>query len=57
LEAWFAERYGAAGAVPFDTIYVNGSNSLQNRKTNGEDWKVLLTEEEFLQRMWEEADS
>jgi adenine-specific DNA-methyltransferase len=38
----------------FDTIYVNGSNNLPKLQKEGDTWKVRLTEEEFMKRMWEE---
>ncbi len=37
----------------FDTIYVNGSNNLPNLQQEGDTWKVRLTEEEFMKRMWD----
>jgi adenine-specific DNA-methyltransferase len=36
----------------FDKIYVNGDNTVENLKTGEERWKVVLTEEEFLRRMF-----
>lgn len=39
-----------------DVIYVNGSNNLPNLKQPQDTWKVRLTEEDFLARMWEEDD-
>ena len=38
----------------FDLIYVNGDNTLPNLRRDEEHWKVVLTEEEFLKRMFEE---
>ena len=38
----------------FDIIYVNGDNTLANQRRDDEHWKVLLTEEEFQKRMFEE---
>ncbi len=35
------------------TIYVNGSNNLPNLRKDDENWKVRLTEEEFMKRMWD----
>lgn len=37
----------------FDKIYVNGDNTLPNIKTDEEHWKVVLIEEEFKKRMFE----
>ena len=38
----------------FDVIYVNGDNTLPNIKRDDEHWKVVLIEEEFTKRMFEE---
>ncbi|SFW36041.1 adenine-specific DNA-methyltransferase [Prevotellaceae bacterium HUN156] len=38
----------------FDLIYVNGDNTLPNLKRDEDHWKVVLTEEEFAKRMFEE---
>ena len=38
----------------FDVIYVNGDNTLPNLKRDEDHWKVVLTEEEFAKRMFEE---
>lgn len=38
----------------FDVIYVNGDNTLPNMRRDEEHWKVVLTEEEFAKRMFEE---
>ena len=38
----------------FDRIYVNGDNNLENLKTAEDKWKVVLIEEEFHKRMFEE---
>ena len=43
---WFSD-------FEFDTIYVNGSNNLPNLQQEGDTWKVRLTEEEFMKRMWD----
>lgn len=37
----------------FDRIYVNGDNNVENLKTGDERWKVVLIEEEFKKRMFE----
>ena len=39
----------------FDLIYVNGDNTLPNLRRDEENWKVVLTEEEFAKRMFEEV--
>ena len=39
----------------FDIIYVNGDNTLPNLRRDEEHWKVVLTEEEFQKRMFEEV--
>lgn len=38
----------------FKRIYVNGDNNLENIRTDEEQWKVVLIEEEFHGRMFEE---
>lgn len=38
----------------FKRIYVNGDNQLENLRTEDEQWKVVLIEEEFHKRMFEE---
>ena len=38
----------------FDLIFVNGDNTLPNLRRDEEHWKVVLTEEEFAKRMFEE---
>ncbi len=37
----------------FELIYVNGDNTLPNLRRDEEHWKVVLTEEEFAKRMFE----
>ena len=37
----------------FDRIYVNGDNNVENLKMGEERWKVVLIEEEFKKRMFE----
>ncbi|MFZ4751904.1 MAG: site-specific DNA-methyltransferase [Chitinophagaceae bacterium] len=37
----------------YDRIYVNGDNNVENLKTGDERWKVVLIEEEFKKRMFE----
>lgn len=39
----------------FDRIYVNGDNNVENLKVGEEKWKVVLIEEEFKKRMFENA--
>ena len=39
----------------YKVIYVNGDNTLPNLRRDEENWKVVLTEEEFAKRMFEEA--
>lgn len=51
LDEWF--RKSEVSDRHFDTIYVNGSNNLQNIARSEDRWKVILTEEEFMKRMWD----
>ncbi|TAF45926.1 MAG: site-specific DNA-methyltransferase [Sphingobacteriales bacterium] len=39
----------------YDRIYVNGDNNIENLKTGDERWKVVLIEEEFGKRMFENS--
>lgn len=41
-------------AKDVETIYVNGENTLQSKISDDENWQVRLTDEEFLNRMFEE---
>jgi adenine-specific DNA-methyltransferase len=41
-------------AKDVDVIYVNGENTLQSKIHNDENWQVMLTDEEFLNRMFME---
>ena len=41
-------------AKDVDIIYVNGENTLQSKIHDDENWQVMLTDEEFLNRMFEE---
>lgn len=41
-------------STEYDIIYVNGDNNLENLRTSDESWKVVLTEQEFNKRMFEE---
>ena len=38
----------------FDRIYVNGDNNLENLRTDEAQWKVVLIEQEFAKRMFQE---
>jgi adenine-specific DNA-methyltransferase len=40
----------------FKRIYVNGDNHLENIRTADEQWKVVLIEEEFKKRMFEQTE-
>lgn len=52
LNTFFIEQF-AEQQNEFDTIYVNGDNTLANIRSQGATWKVHLTEEEFHYRMFE----
>ena len=52
LDEWFLKNRITTRDFVFDTIYVNGSNNLPNLKSDDENWKVRLIEEEFMKRMW-----
>jgi len=52
LNAWFIKQGYNTQDMEYDIIYVNGDNHLENLRKDEETWKVRLTEEEFLQRMF-----
>ena len=54
LEAFFDKMDFRTRDTEFDVIYVNGDNTLPNLRRDEEHWKVVLTEEEFQKRMFEE---
>jgi len=53
LDEWFKKYRLSTQDSEFDVIYVNGSNNLQNLRTDEETWKVRLLEETFHQAMWD----
>lgn len=54
LETFFSKSAYSTKGDEFDRIYINGDNNLENLRTSEEHWKVVLTEEEFSKRMFEE---
>lgn len=56
LDAWFEKQKYSTQDMEFDVIYVNGNNNLENLRKSDETWKVRLTEEEFLKRMFDVKD-
>lgn len=54
LNDFFRSTDYATRNTVLDRIYVNGDNNLENLRTEGEPWKVVLTEQEFAKRMFEE---
>ena len=53
LNEFFRKQAYSTTDSEFDKIYVNGDNTLPNIKTDEEHWKVVLIEEEFRKRMFE----
>lgn len=53
LNEFFRKQACSTTNAEFDKIYVNGDNTLPNIRTDGEHWKVVLIEEEFKKRMFE----
>ncbi|MFA7230904.1 MAG: hypothetical protein WC071_06510, partial [Victivallaceae bacterium] len=53
LDEYFSQECLNSSNFEFDTIYVNGSNNLPNLKRDGDNWKVRMIEEDFINRMWE----
>ena len=54
LTEWFEKPELRDFAKDADIIYVNGENTLQSKIRSDENWQVMLTDEEFLNRMFEE---
>lgn len=55
LDEWFKKMGYSSKDSEFDTIYVNGTNNLENLKTPDDLWKVRLIEEDFKRLMFEDA--
>ena len=55
LNDFFRRMSYSTHDTEFDRIYVNGDNNLENLRTDEEQWKVVLTEEEFAKRMFEDC--
>lgn len=55
LDDFFRKMNYSTRDTEFDRIYVNGDNNLENLRTDGEQWKVVLTEQEFAKRMFEDC--
>ena len=55
LDDFFNKMNYSTRDTEFDRIYVNGDNNLENLRTDGEQWKVVLTEQEFAKRMFEDC--
>lgn len=53
LNDFFERQAYSTHDTEFDRIYVNGDNNLENLRTEQETWKVVLTEQEFQKRMFE----
>ncbi len=55
LDAYFQKYRINPRDREYDVIFVNGDNNLENIRLDDETWKVVMTEQEFNKRMWEEA--
>lgn len=55
LDTWFTKMGYSSKDSEFDTIYVNGTNNLENLKTPDDLWKVRLIEEDFARLMFEDT--
>ena len=55
LNDFFSSMAYSTRDTEFDRIYVNGDNNLENLRTDEEQWKVVLTEQEFAKRMFEDC--
>jgi adenine-specific DNA-methyltransferase len=56
LDEWFLKYRVNPHHFEYDTIYVNGDNSLLNLKKETEHWNVFLIEEAFMKKMWETTE-
>lgn len=54
LDAYFEKNRINPLDREYDVIFVNGDNNLENLRTADETWKVVLIEQEFNKRMFEE---
>lgn len=54
LNRFFEKMDYSTLAHDFDLIYVNGDNTLPNLRRDDDRWKVVLIEQEFQKRMFEE---
>lgn len=54
LDAYFSKYRINPAEREYDIIYVNGDNNLENLRTDDEQWKVVMIEKEFNEKMWEE---
>ncbi len=54
LNRFFEKMDYSTLARDFDVIYINGDNTLPNLRRDDDRWKVVLIEEEFKNRMFEE---
>lgn len=54
LNGFFTKSAYSTRDNEFDRIYINGDNNLENLRTDEDHWKVVLTEEEFAKRMFEQ---
>lgn len=55
LDAYFLKYRTDFRDRRYDIIFVNGENNLENLRSGSETWKVIMTEQEFNKRMWEDA--
>ena len=55
LDAYFQKYRINPRDREYDVIFVNGDNHLENLRLEDETWKVVMTEQEFNKRMWEES--
>lgn len=56
LNEFFTKMEFSSRDSEFQRIYVNGDNHIENLKTGDDNWKVVLIEEEFKKKMFDEQD-
>ena len=55
LNDFFKAQAYSTRDTEFDRIYVNGDSNLENLRRDEDTWKVVLTEQEFQRRMFEDC--
>ncbi len=54
LDAYFVQCCINPSGNQYDAIYVNGDTNIENLRTEDEQWRVVMIEKVFNEKMWEE---